>query len=248
MAKPDAIQPVGRVKKVSMLIHGHSGTGKTRLIGTGGKGTLIVKPPIEHTDSIRSPGAEQWEVTDWDDMWEVHDYLRQGGHQNHDIVCLDSISLFQDSGLDDIFQHAVDRKPSRKEYDLDKGEYGINMARLGRWVRHMVGMPGFDFIVTGHSFAYDDLDGRLWPYIQGKRMPEKICGYMNVVGYLEVKQGKRVMRFGETGDYFAKDQFDAFGKGRMVEPTLPKLMQTIKAARGSTTTTRRKPRRKRSPK
>jgi len=85
-----------------------------------------------------------------------------------------------------------------------------------------------------------DADAKLWPWIQGKNMPFKICGYMNMVGYMEKKKSpstSRVYRqitFEETEDFYAKDQYIAFEKNRMIDPTLPKLVAAVKAAKGST--------------
>lgn len=234
MSKPAQIKPIEASKKITMMVHSFPGVGKTRLIGTGGKGTLIVKPPTDHTDSIKTPGVEMWEVQDWPDMWEVQDYFRsESAKGEYGWVWLDSASLFQDHGLDDIWEELLVRKPDRKKHGLDKGEYGVNMHRLGQWVRQMVGLPGFNFGICAHSFHWEDGDNRLWPFIQGKNMPAKICGYMNIVAYMEVKQGKRVLRLEETEEYFARDQFDAFGKGRVVEPTMPKIMSAIDAVRPS---------------
>ena len=113
------------------------------------------------------------------------------------------------------------------------------MTELARWVRHMVGTPGFNFGICAHSFMFEDEgveDPRLWPWIQGKNMAPKICGYMNVVAYLEIKQEKQVLRFEETDKYFARCQYTgAFDGGKMVNPTMPKIMSKIDAVRGDGT-------------
>jgi hypothetical protein len=89
-------------------------------------------------------------------------------------------------------------------------------------------------------------------------MPERISGYMNIVGYLTVHQ-KVNRRREKVGDpyrtmftnlhakYYAKDQFDAFG-GELVEPTMEKIIDGIEAtgrlSDGSTRTRARSPRRR----
>jgi hypothetical protein len=253
MAKPEQIQPLTRSKNVCMGLFGNPGVGKTRLIGSGGKGTLIVRPPTEHTDSINVPGAEEWVTADWDGMTDVQEHCRLEG-KIWDWVWLDSASLFQDHGLDDIWADVVAEKPAREKHGLDKGEYGTNMRRLAQWVRHMVGMQTFNFGFTAHPEPMVLPDGRelLMPYIQGKQMSNKLCGYMNIVAYMEIKQSKRVLRTRETEEYYAKDQFEAFKDGKMVEPTMPKIMKAIETARASrmsartstTTTTKRRTRRR----
>lgn len=245
MAKPDTIKPLGRTKHCFICLYGDSGAGKTRFIGSHEGTTLIVRPPTEHTDSIKTiEGVEEAIVHGWNDMNELEEFLRHEGGTHYDWVWLDSISLFQDTGLDEIWADTIAAKPHRAQYGLDKGEYGVNMTRLARWVRSIVGTDGFNFGITAHPMEMPDpLTGelKLMPYVQGKNMTTKIQGYMNVVGYLEKAQVKdkdsdtkkivRVLRTEATDTYVAKDQFDALKDGKMVNPTMPKFMAAIEAAR-----------------
>lgn len=239
MAKPAAIQPVSESSKVCFLLYGPPGCGKTRLIGESSSRTLILRPPTDHTDSIRTVGAEEWIITDWAEMNNAHEYARHDGATDFDWIWLDSISLFQDSGLDDIWDGVTAEKPHRLKHGLDKGEYGVNMWRLGQWVRHMVGIPGFNFGITAHPAELEHpITGKLkfQPWVQGKNMSTKVQGYMNIVAYMEVveqEEGKerRVLRTAGTNQYEAKDQFDCFPGGRLVDPTMDKIEAAIKAAR-----------------
>jgi len=238
MAKPPEIQPAGPKPKdsVTMFLYGPPGCGKTRLIGRDG--VLIVRPFTDHTDSIRVPGAEEWEVNDWTEMYNVREFLVHEGAKHYKWIWLDSISLFQDTGLDDIWDGVVAKYPHRKEYSLDKGEYGINMWRLQGWVRDIVGIKDLNFGITAHpEYLPNPITGevKMQPYVQGKNMTTKIQGYCNIVGYLEVvhdkKTGKnrRVLRTRGTEDYEAKDQYDAFPDGRLWDPTLEKIDAHIQA-------------------
>lgn len=182
-------------------------------------------------------------VKDWTDMLDALEYLRHEGDK-WDWVWLDSISLFQDVGLDDMFAAAVEAKPSRKEYGPDRAEYRVNMWRLEQFIRHAVGAELFNFGVTAHPFwmtmqgdespesAYE----KLMPWIQGKAMPTKISGYMNIVGFMEVKNNKdgerRVIHTRANQRWFAKDQFNAFGAtGDITNPTMPGIVAAIEATR-----------------
>lgn len=251
IAKPDAIQPLGKSKKISFLLYGPPGAGKTRLIGERDR-TLLVRPPYDHTDSVRVELAEEWIVYDWPEMLNVHEFARHEGAKHYDWIWLDSISLFQDTGLDDIWDGLIAQKPHRAQFGLDRGEYGINMWRLQQWVRHMVSIPGFHLGITAHPAELLNpitQEVKLQPWVQGKNMSTKIQGYMNMVGYLEVvpqegKPGRRVLRTQGTERYEAKDQFDAFGtSGRLVDPTMEKLESAIAdSRRGRVSTTRRRTR------
>ena len=236
MAKPDSIRPVQDSTKVCFMLYGPPGSGKTRLIGEN-PSTLILRPPTDHTDSIRTVGADEWVLNDWADMGEAHEYCRHNP-TDYNWVWFDSISLFQDSGLDDIWDGVVAAKPHRAEYGVDKGEYGRNMWRLGQWVRHMVGIQGFNFGITAHPAELEHpITGKLkfQPWIQGKNMSTKIQGYMNIVAYLEVVEQdgaeRRVLRTAGTHAYEAKDQFDLFPNGRLVDPTMAKITSALKTAR-----------------
>lgn len=242
MPKPDQIQPLGHSKHVFFGLHGFSSAGKTRFISTL-PNTLILRPPIEHTESVKSPakGVEEWVVRDWDEMLDdVLDYLRHEG-KNHDFVWLDSASGWQDVGLDDVWQDVVDKYPHRKKTPVDRGDYNANMVRLARFVRAAVGCDQFNFGFTAWPEDLYDEDGTavLMPWIQGKNMSNRLVGYMKLVCYLErVETGPkdnkkivRVLRWAENGKYFTKDQIGLPESGRLINPDMPRLMKMINEAR-----------------
>lgn len=231
----------GRSKGVKILVYGDPGIGKTRFVGTGGAKTLIIRPPTDNTDSIRDPGVKEWVVRDWDGMWEAFEYVRHEGFRKFDWIWLDSISAWQDQGLDDIWDTVTTEKPHRKRYGLDKQEYGINMTRLGQWVRHMVGMADdgmFNFGITAWPRELpesDDPDAeeKLMPWVQGKNMATKMCGYMNVVAFMtKTRKGTRILYTEASKGHYAKDQFDAFPDGKLLRPTVPEMMKLITRKRG----------------
>jgi len=182
-------------------------------------------------------------------MLETLEYLRHEG-MNWDWVWLDSISLFQDVGLDDVYTGVLDTKNSpeerrkRAQFGPDRGEYRVNMWRLEQFIRHAVGADLFNFGVTAHPFWMTIQSGetpeeayeQLMPWIQGKAMPTKICGYMNVVSFMEVarvkvgrdgdKKDRRVLHFNKTSRWYAKDQFSTFSDGRFVAET-PDIVDII---------------------
>lgn len=264
-------QPMSPGKGVSVLIYGPPGAGKTRFIGSA-PNTLILRPPTDHTVSIEDPdNIEEWIVADWASMLEAFQFIQQGGHENYDWVWLDSISLFQDFGMDDVMSDAIVRKPARAverggvsipEFGPDVGEYKINMERLAKWTRDMVGLANSGFInfgITAHPFEWFDptKDEDVWsPWIQGKNMSPKICGYMNMVLYMqEVRTAdappQRALLSDAKG-HVGKDQFDCLpklksGRHGLVSPTMADLTAALDKARKGTTkkkTTGRKTRRR----
>lgn len=254
------IRDVGASKKINALLFSDPGGGKTTFIGSGGHEfkVLIIRPPTDHVDCILGSGCKEMVVRDWEEMNEAQEYVRHEGH-NWDWVWLDSISAWQEWGLQDVLQGVVDRKgAARAQYGPDKGEYRVNMWRLEQFVRHTVGAESFNFGITAWPFWYTDPDAdsptsQLMPWIQGKAMPQKICGYMNIVGFMEVRQRGtgdkakeyRVMHTRKTPTFYAKDQFNAWTDtdGDIINPTLPKFMEAITKVRPRRRATRRPSRR-----
>jgi len=248
MSKPTSIKPANRSRHARLCIYSDPGVGKTRLVGTSvlcGR-TLLIRPPTDHIDAIPLANRERLEdavLDDWGQMNEMLDFLRHEGDQ-YDWVWLDSASLMQDHLLDDIWDTVVSEKPARARYGPDKGEYGINMHRLGVWMRHVVGPDTFNFGFTAHTAQLSpsedpEEDRKLMPWIQGKNMSPKFCGYMNAVLFMEVakiggKDNRRVLRTHATSRYYGKDQFDMDTKThRVVDPTMPKLVELMEAGRGA---------------
>jgi len=267
-------RPLTASKATQLLIFADSGWGKTRLAGTSTRDennkpkhkVLLIRPPVDHTDSILSidkPFCQEWITHDWSEMDEVHEHLRHEGNQ-WDWVWFDSASAYQEVGLDDLWDTIITEKPHRKRHGMDKGDYWINMQRMGRKLREFVTISNsgaFNFGITAWIADMapsedEEKPRKLMPYIQGKNMASKTCGYMNVVGFGEfTDKGTRVLRFMETDRYYAKTDFDdasgpgsfAANKYKLLNPTMPKIEDMIKksvgrpqrAARTKTTTTRR---------
>lgn len=210
---------------------------------------------------IGLPGVEQFEASTWEKMLEIQEFMRMANH-GFDWVWWDCASVAQDALLDDIWSGTVAEKPARAflidpdtgkpgkpnttpTSGLDKGEYGRNMERIGQWVRHMVGANSFHFGITFHPFegphpTNDEGDILLQPWVQGKGMVSKLCGYMNMVMFMEVKENTekelkwRRFHMTENERFYAKDQYDAFlPKGYADNLTVPKLMAAVEKARGN---------------
>ncbi|HVI76767.1 MAG TPA: AAA family ATPase [Candidatus Acidoferrum sp.] len=238
--------PLTDSKSIKMLLNAPSGWGKTRLFGTAQKSALFIRPPVDYVDSILpedKPRHKQWVVRDWSAMEDVYEHCRHEGQELYDWVFFDSISSYQDIGLDDLWETIIIEKPARKRYGLDKGDYWINMQRLGRWVRDMATLSdsgAFNLGITAWpaelspSPEDEEIDRKMMPWVQGKNMAMKVCGYMNIVAFGTVtSKGTRRLQLNETEHIYAKDQFDCTDKGFMLNPTIPKLVSAIDSKRGS---------------
>jgi hypothetical protein len=253
-------EPVGAGEWVRMGLYAFPGWGKTSLIGTSAKvgRTLIIKSSMDLMPSrvLKTPGLEQFTADNWEKMLEVQQYFQMANHP-YTWVWWDCASVHQDVLLDDVWSSTVAEKPSRAyliddrgragkpnlspSSGLDKGEYGRNMERIQQWVRHMVGCNSFHFGISFHPMIMphptnDEGGDLLAPYLQGKQMTEKICGYLNLIGFLEVVEEDSKLRrlhVAENSRFYAKDLYDAFlPDGYTDNPTIPSIMTAVEKARG----------------
>lgn len=253
------IEPIGRGDWLRLGVYTYPGWGKTSFIGTSGfvGRTLIIRSSLDLIPSrvLKIPNVEQYVADTWEKMLEIQNYLRMSEHP-YLWVWWDCVSNAEDVLLDDVWDGTVAEKPARAfivvdgkivgpnlspTSGLDRGEYGRNMERIQQWVRHMVGTNTFHFGMTfwpheGQHPTNDEGGTLIRPFVQGKNMTEKLTGYTNMMGFLEImendKQKWRRLHFAENSRFFAKDQYDAFPKGYTDNPDIAKIMKAVEAVRG----------------
>jgi hypothetical protein len=231
MGTPE-IRSVDQQKKgINLLIYGDNGVGKTPLIATSPK-CLILSADPNGTASAYGSGCDVVDITDWDVMEDVHEDARNGAiGKRYEWIWLDSVSGFQDVGLEHIMRELVAIKEHRKIHLPDKGEFGANMNRIKLWTRWMADLP-INFGMTAYPVQTEDEEGNavFMPYIQGKGMPQTISGYMSVIGFMEVVdvkgEPKKVLNFQKRDLYYARDRYGAL-PARMGDPTIPKIQKMI---------------------
>lgn len=246
------IQEAGIGDKARMCLYSYPTVGKTSFLATGprGEGGRKLKVLVVRSYADGMParaigsGLKEWVANDWTEMLKVQEWARHDGSE-FDWVWWDCASIAQDVLLDDIWDATVDAKPARAaltpEGGMDRGEYGRNMERIQQWLRAMVGCNMFHFGVTCHPHegkhpTNDEGGVLLRPYLQGKMMTEKLVGYMNCVGFMELKENKqtneqwRRLHLKESVRWFALDRYDAFEKAYVDNPTLPQITERLEAA------------------
>lgn len=227
---------------INFCLYADNGTGKTSLITTEPRSLILQADPGGTTTaaSMGRPGKYKV-ISGWDDLEATEDYFRNGpGCQKYGWVWLDSVSLFQDIGLENIMVDLI--KPTsqggkgrshREVWHPDKGEYGENMNRLKLFVRHMCGMP-VNFGFTAFPFrTEDEQTGEIQylPWVQGRGMPNALCGMVDVIGYMRIvakdQKEHQAVYFKKKDMYYAKDRFGALPP-MMLDPTIPKIEGLIK--------------------
>lgn len=256
MAKPSQISQPGKYTKCAWCNYAYPGYGKTSLLGTAGEAglkLLLIRPPTDSTIPIIGSGVDEWVVNSHDDLTEVEEFARHSGDE-YDWLGVDSVSLLQDHLLDDVWASTIAKFPHRKGGPVDKGEYNINFTRIQRLFRDLHrGMSAgmYNLFWTAHPMELEDVvtgEDKLQPWVQGKNMSTKLQGYMHIVSYMDMTpKGRRRLHFNATKDYVAKNQYEKFGAfpdGKMLDPTMAKIMAELEKAgntTGKSTTSRKRP-------
>ena len=248
MTDPDEIRAATDSRHWVWLVYGEPGVKKTRdIVGRLPGSTLILKPPTDHIDSLRPADkarVKTWTVNDWAEADRAEDYLRSEGG-NWDNVAIDSLSLLQDHLLDDELEteiNEISRNPKRRLWGPDQGVYGRNMFKLAAFCRHVIGPDLFNLLIVCHSSTEPlkspdvDDDGdpipKLMPWVQGKNMSPKICGYTHMVTLMATNSaGKTFLRTQSNENFYAKDQFHVAPNGVILEPTGDKVVGLINERR-----------------
>ena len=236
-ASRSKIQPLSAKKTgMKILIYAESGAGKTVLAASSPNALILDADNGMASAAALGLECDVWSVKDYKDLDEAYDFKRRAPEaKKYDWVWLDSATLFQELGMDQIMQETVKRSPHRDPYVPDRLEYVRNQNHLSNWVRHMKALPG-NFGITALVTRIEDEDGDVMyvPAITGGGkipMYAKMCGYMDIVGRLHVvrKKGEetrtRLLQTQEDGKFYAKDRFNVLGQMR--DPAIPDLTDAV---------------------
>lgn len=240
MPKPPQIVPLGHDLSmwIRFLVHSEPGVGKTVLAATTrGRVLILLADPNVQSAVLYGSTADKWEMNSWTDMENALMYLSHEGFRDYDWVWLDSITHYQERGLDGIMTELVQQKAHRFKWAADKGEIGQNMSRLSMWFRDLIRVP-INIGVTAHTMRDEiELDDgsieNLWvPSVQGRGMPARICSYMNLVGFMyahnvEGGSSERGLITRKDSSHYAKDNWMGATGGLMIDPSIPKIESAI---------------------
>lgn len=232
------------------LFYSEPGAGKSTLAASSaavGKTLILNADRPDALDTALELGykVDVWEYQSYADLDDAYEFLRHGGTKEYDWVWLDTATIAQDKGMDQIMRELVASNPNRSLYLPDKPQYQQNQQRLGMWVRNMSKLH-INFGLTAHVMSVvDEEDGEThyMPAFQGGRgnLSQKISANVGVVGRLyttrvdrEVNGKKRKVRVRSLqvqpmGKYYAKGPI-ALGN-EVVNPTMEKMMESINSRR-----------------
>src|SRR4249919_718682 len=109
--KPEAIRQMGdRPKHIRIMVYADPGTGKTPFAATSpGKMLLLNADGPDGPESARVYSAYKgdiWDIRNYNDLDEAHEYLYHTPRA-YDWVWFDSITLFQELGMDHIMRELI---------------------------------------------------------------------------------------------------------------------------------------------
>jgi hypothetical protein len=235
MGKPSSIHrdPV----TVNGIIYGEPGSGKT-IFCADADGVLIADADFG-TESAALHGleAQRWDCAGFSDLNEIIDYVENDpvGKKEVKTLVLDSGSLFQERALhDELMTNLKISKPERNEFVPDIQQYLVVQNQLSKLVRRMCALP-VNFIMTAYPEDFDlgEKQTVMLPMLAGSKgkYANKICGYMNLVGYLGVntkaEEYENTLLTRRTGRYYAKNRFSLPPK--IKNPSLQDVLDMIQA-------------------
>lgn len=228
----------GLSQYTSLLIFGDPGSGKTPLALTAPNPIMLECDRGLKAAAVKAKG-KKWVINDYNDLTKAYEFMRNGGCKKFDWLIFDSLTMFQDRGLDHIMDDLHAAKPHREVWAADRGEYGQNMNRISRFIRDLVDLP-INVIVTCTAMVHEveRPDGSTvtsyWPTVRGVGMPQKISSYFDIVAHLQQVPSKTkpdqdypVLSTRRRDGWYARDRFGVIG--RMPRPTMAKVIAAIEA-------------------
>lgn len=187
--------------KITVLVYGASGAGKTTLIKTLGNGVIIISAEAGLL-SLKGTDIPVIEVHTYSDLIEAFNYVLEN-RGSYKTVVLDSISEIAEVVLQA-------EKDKAKDARLAYGNLSDLMSNMIRMFRDL---PDLNVYFTAKLEKSQDETGRMmfFPSAPGSKVPQYLPYFFDEVFALRVEkdsEGKviRMLQTGTDGVYTAKDR------------------------------------------
>lgn len=228
----------GDCESKNMMLYGDSGCGKTVVAGSCPNSLWLACEPGYISAARNRWGLELGKreirpIPNSATMLGALDWLEAGGYKKIRWIVLDGASTLDKKVRLNFAAEAFDHNPaSRTHRNLpDKPDYFNTQNFMISAISRLVDLP-VNVLITAHAMRMDDDEGdtRVMPEFQkqGGGLSNYISGLMHAVGFMR-KRSVRVKGTEKTREvrrilwqqsvdpksgtiYFAKDQFDAFGR------------------------------------
>jgi AAA domain len=176
------------------------------------------------------PDVVVFQPTKWADLSELYNWLSSENHDRQTVI-IDSITEAQRLGLDQIMQ-------TSKTPDLpgigDYGKSNEQMVRAIRAFRGLASSKGMHVIFT--ALEAEDKDAGSGAVLVRPALTPKasagICGAVDAVGYLTVKEDARVLILQQTDYIMAKFRQPLGSSAVPAQIKNPDLTRIIRAMQG----------------
>ncbi len=168
--------------KCKALVHANSGAGKSTL-GASVKNPIIALCERQALRAIRrrNPDATIWMVESTEDLRNLLIDLKMqttNGTCPFDTVVLDSLTEMQS-----ILKREILKKGSSTRDSLTVGEWGMVIDRTTDVVRSFRDLPLHVLVLCRSEESFVDDSRFVRPSLNGKKLPNDIAGFFNIVGY-----------------------------------------------------------------
>lgn len=198
--------------RAKILTHGNTGSGKSELGASAHNPAIaLCERQALRTIRRRNPEAAVWLIESSDDLRamlaELMSQCAAGGCP-YDTVVLDSLTEIQNMLKREILQKAGSERET-----LSQGEWGVIIDRCANIARAFRDLPLHVLVLcrSEESFPMDERYVR--PSLSGKKLPNDIGGFFNLVGYAYKKldnEGDLIYRilFDGTDGFLTKGDVD----------------------------------------
>jgi phage nucleotide-binding protein len=192
-----------------LLIYGQPGSWKTSIACTGEKPLLLDFDKGAHRSKFRQ------DVVRFDCWKDVLDAQADGLFKPYQEIVSDTVGHLLDLMSLAIMDEAA--KNGNRNGGLSMQGFGVLKGRFGQWVRALRA-EGKQLVLLAHEKEEKDGENRVMrPAIVGGSYGT-VMEMCDLVGYLSIRNGKRVLDFNPTDSYHAKTRA---GSSRSRSPTCP---------------------------
>lgn len=263
VTKPRAIVSLSdTTESINLLVYADSGAGKTVLLGSADTPDTATRALFIATENgtvaAKKQGstADHWPCKTWADVAKAYNWIEENPDHGYDWLLIDGLTDMQELSMRAALDKAVKINPDRDPDVPAQYEYLKVQQQIKNMVRAFNDLP-VHVAYSAQTMRTEDQDDEvlMLPLLTGKQgeFAQKICGLMQVVGYLgvvtpkEEEQEFRRLRTNRRGRIFAKDRYDALG-AKVDNPTIPMIQEMIESSieGGAAKPTAAKRRKKRS--
>jgi hypothetical protein len=127
IAKAKITRPGASERMPRVLVYGRNKKGKTRFCATAPD--VLILDPEDGTVEEKKLNPDVWQITKWEDLDEVYNFLKAGGKspttgKPYQWVALDGMTKMLSMGIDFVSKQQAERDLTRQPNQVDQRTYG----------------------------------------------------------------------------------------------------------------------------